>query len=101
MVRLTIDGSPLEVAEGALLIDALSAAGKAVPHVCHDKRLVPSGACRLCLVEVEGQRRPVASCTAEVAEGMVVQTRSHALDTLCRTNLELIAARYPRTAYAA
>ena len=101
MVRLTIDGSPLEVAEGALLIDALSTAGKAVPHVCHDKRLTPSGACRLCLVLVEGQRRPVASCTAEVAEGMVVQTRSHALDTLCRTNLELIAARYPRTAYAA
>lgn len=101
MVRLTVDGIPLEAADGSLLIDALSAAGKAVPHVCHDKRLTPSGACRLCLVQVQGQPRPVASCTAEVAEGMVVQTRSNALDALCRTNLELIAARYPRTAYAA
>jgi len=101
MVRLTIDGTPWEVAPGSLLIDALSVAGKAVPHLCHDKRLRPSGACRLCLVEVEGQPRPVASCTAEVAEGMVVQTSSHVLDALCRTNLELIAARYPRTAYAA
>ena len=101
MVRLTVDGNPLEAAEGSLLLDALSAAGKAVPHLCHDKRLTPSGACRLCLVQVQGQPRPVASCTTEVAEGMVVQTRNNALDALCRTNLELIAARYPRTAYAA
>jgi len=101
MVRLTIDGAACEAAEGALLIDALSAVGKTVPHLCHDDRLVPSGACRLCIVHVKGQTRPVASCSTEVAEGMVVQTRSVALDALCRTNLELIAARYPRTAYAA
>ena len=101
MVRLTIDGTPWDAAQGSLLIDALSVAGKAVPHLCHDKRMRPSGACRLCLVEVQGQARPVASCTAEVAEGMVVQTGSHVLEALCRTNLELIAARYPRTAYAA
>ncbi|MGN5353794.1 molybdopterin-dependent oxidoreductase [Ralstonia sp. L16] len=101
MVRLTIDGVACEAAEGALLIDALSAAGKTVPHLCHDDRLIPSGACRLCIVHVKGQPHPVASCSSEVAEGMVVQTRSVALDALCRTNLELIAARYPRTAYAA
>ena len=101
MVRLTIDGVACEAAEGALLIDALSAAGKTGPHLCHDDRLIPSGACRLCIVHVKGQPHPVASCSSEVAEGMVVQTRSVALDALCRTNLELIAARYPRTAYAA
>lgn len=101
MVRLTIDGTPWEAAAGMLLIDALSAAGRAVPHLCHDKRLTPSGACRLCVVHVEGHARPVASCTTEVAEGMAVQTRNNVLDTLRRTNLELIAARYPRTAYAA
>ncbi|MGC5887688.1 formate dehydrogenase subunit alpha [Ralstonia pseudosolanacearum] len=101
MVRLTIDGTPWDAMEGSLLIDALSAAGKAVPHLCHDKRLAPSGACRLCLVHVQGQARPVASCTTEVANGMAVQTRSNALDALCRTNLELIAARYPKAAYSA
>ncbi|WP_455275359.1 formate dehydrogenase subunit alpha [Ralstonia thomasii] len=101
MVRLTIDGAPWQAVEGALLIDALLAAGKAIPHLCHDKRLAPSGACRLCVVHVDGQVRPVASCTTEVAEGMAVQTHSHAIDALCRTNLELITMRYPRTAYAA
>lgn len=101
MVRLTIDGAPREAAEGSLLIDALLAAGKAVPHLCHDKRLAPSGACRLCLVHLRGQTLPIASCTTEVAEGMSVQTQSEALNALCRTNLELIAARYPRAAYAA
>lgn len=101
MVRLTIDGVPCEAAEGTWLIDALSAAGRAVPNLCHDKRLAPSGACRLCVVHVEGHARPVASCTTEVTEGMSVQTHSSVLQALCRTNLELIAARYPRAAYAA
>ncbi|MDE2201521.1 MAG: formate dehydrogenase subunit alpha [Burkholderiaceae bacterium] len=101
MVRLTIDGAPWEAAAGTLLIDALSAAGSAVPNLCHDKRLMPFGGCRLCVVHVDGYANPVASCTTEVAEGMSVQTHSSTLHALCRTNLELIAARYPRSAYAA
>jgi formate dehydrogenase major subunit len=101
MVRLIIDGTAFEAAEGTLLIAALAAVGVAVAHLCHDKRLKPSGACRLCVVEVEGQARPVASCSFEVAEGMAVRTRSEALEALRRTNLELIAAHYPLAAYAA
>lgn len=100
MVRLTIDGSPHEVPDGTLLIDALTAAGAAVPHLCHDSRVKPFGACRLCVVEVSGQARPVPSCAFEVSAGMVVRTRSEALDALRRTNLELIAAHYPATACA-
>ncbi|WP_043285447.1 formate dehydrogenase subunit alpha [Paraburkholderia oxyphila] len=101
MVRLTIDGIAHEVADGALLIDALTAAGTVVPHLCHDSRVKPSGACRLCVVEVSGQARPVPSCSFEVSAGMVVRTRSEALDALRRTNLELIAAHYPAAACAA
>ncbi len=101
MVRLTIDGIPCEAPEGSLLINALAAAGAVVPHLCHDKRLTPSGACRLCLVHLQGQARPVASCTVEVAEGMRVQSDSGALEALRRTNLELMATHYPASACAA
>ncbi len=101
MVWLTIDGIPREAADGTLLIDALAAAGAAVPHLCHDKRLTPSASCRLCVVEMDGQARPVPSCSCQVSDGMVVRSRSEALDTLRRTNLELIAAHYPSAACAA
>ncbi|MFX1677391.1 formate dehydrogenase subunit alpha [Paraburkholderia sp. A2WS-5] len=101
MVQLTIDGISHEVADGTLLIDALTAAGAAVPHLCHDSRVKPSGACRLCVVDVSGQARPVPSCALEVSAGMVVRTRGEALDALRRTNLELIAAHYPAAACAA
>lgn len=98
MVGLTIDGTSHETAEGALLIDALAAFGAKVPHLCHDKRIKPSAACRLCVVEVEGQPRPVPSCACVVQEGMVVRTSSKVLEDLRRTNLELIAAHYPSAA---
>lgn len=101
MVRLTIDGIPHEAADGTRLIDALTAAGAAVPHLCHDSRLKPSGACRLCVVEVSGEARPVPSCSFDVREGMIVRTRSAALDALRHTNLELLAAHYPAEACAA
>ncbi|MEF3062743.1 2Fe-2S iron-sulfur cluster-binding protein [Ralstonia solanacearum] len=101
MVRLTIDGVPCEATEGTLLIDALVAAGATVPHLCHDKRLTPFGGCRLCLVNLQGQARPVASCTVEVGEGMIVQSYSGALERLRRTNLELMTAHYPAAACVA
>jgi formate dehydrogenase major subunit len=101
MVRLTIDGIAHEAADGTLLIDALTATGAAVPHLCHDSRVKPSGACRLCIVELSGQTRPVPSCSLEVSEGMDVRTHSQALDALRRTQLELITAHYPAAACAA
>lgn len=101
MVRLNIDGTAFEAEQGTLLIDVLAAAGIVLPHMCHDKRLKPSGACRLCVVELHGQARPITSCSFEVAEGLIVRTRSKALEALRRTNLELIAAHYPPTACAA
>ncbi|WP_232487755.1 2Fe-2S iron-sulfur cluster-binding protein [Burkholderia ubonensis] len=101
MVSLTIDGIPHEAVEGTLLIDALAAAGATVPSLCHDKRLKPSGACRLCIVELEGHSRPGASCALEVSDGMIVRTHSKALQALRRTNLELIAAHYPSSACTA
>ncbi|MDN0076035.1 formate dehydrogenase subunit alpha [Crenobacter sp. SG2303] len=95
MVQLTINGVPHRFPAGTRLLDALQAAGTDVPHLCHDERLKPSGACRMCVVEVDGEPRPVASCTVQIQDGMTVFTHTPALEALRRTNLQLIAQHYP------
>ena len=74
-VKLTIDGVEVTAPKGALLIRVAEEMGIAIPRFCDHPLLAPAGACRQCLVEVEGQRKPVASCTQTVADGMVVKTQ--------------------------
>ncbi|WBB77957.1 NADH-quinone oxidoreductase subunit G [Micromonospora sp. WMMD882] len=74
-VTLTIDGVQVTAPKGALLIRVAEQMGTEIPRFCDHPLLAPAGACRQCLVEVEGQRKPVASCTQPVAEGMVVRTQ--------------------------
>jgi len=74
-VTLTIDGVEVQAAKGELVIRVAERMGIAIPRFCDHPLLAPAGACRQCLVEVEGQRKPVASCTQAVAEGMVVKTQ--------------------------
>ncbi|WP_433828044.1 NADH-quinone oxidoreductase subunit G [Actinoplanes sp. CA-015351] len=74
-VTLTIDGVEVTAAKGELVIRVAERMGVAIPRFCDHPLLAPAGACRQCLVEVEGQRKPVASCTQTVAEGMVVKTQ--------------------------
>jgi NADH-quinone oxidoreductase subunit G len=74
-VTLTIDGIPVTAPKGALLIRVAEQLGIEIPRFCDHPLLEPAGACRQCLVEVEGQRKPVASCTQTVADGMVVRTQ--------------------------
>jgi formate dehydrogenase major subunit len=61
------------------LLDLLTAEGCAPPALCDDPRLKPAGDCRLCLVEVEGESHPAASCVVAAREGMVVRTNSERL----------------------
>jgi NADH-quinone oxidoreductase subunit G len=75
VVKLTIDGVEVTAPKGALLIRVAESLGIEIPRFCDHPLLEPAGACRQCLVEVEGQRKPVASCTQTVAEGMVVRTQ--------------------------
>ncbi|GAA1736529.1 NADH-quinone oxidoreductase subunit G [Luedemannella helvata] len=75
MVKLTIDGIEVEAPKGALLIRVAEQLGIEIPRFCDHPLLAPAGACRQCLVDVEGQRKPVASCTQTVADGMVVRTQ--------------------------
>jgi NADH-quinone oxidoreductase subunit G len=74
-VTLTIDGVEVKAPKGALLIRVAEQLGIEIPRFCDHPLLAPAGACRQCLVDVEGQRKPVASCTQTVAEGMVVRTQ--------------------------
>jgi NADH-quinone oxidoreductase subunit G len=73
-VTLTIDGVEVIAPRGELVIRTAERMGIAIPRFCDHPLLAPAGACRQCLVEIEGQRKPVASCTQAVADGMVVKT---------------------------
>jgi formate dehydrogenase major subunit len=81
MVQITINGKQLEVPEGTTVLRAAELAGIRIPKLCDHKELTPYGGCRLCIVEVQGVRVPMASCTLPVNNGMVVKTESPALST--------------------
>lgn len=98
MLRISIDGIPCECAQGSSLLQAIQAAGHDLPALCNDDRLQPAGACRLCMVEVAGCARPLASCTTAVEDGMAVRTDTVALQALRRTHLALLALDYPQDA---
>ncbi|WP_448223246.1 NADH-quinone oxidoreductase subunit G [Gordonia iterans] len=75
LVTLTVDDVEVSVPKGTLVIRAAELIGVEIPRFCDHPLLSPAGACRQCLVEIEGQRKPMASCTVAVSEGMVVRTQ--------------------------
>ena len=76
LVDIEVDGETVRVPEGATLLQALRNAGKEQPTLCYLENLTPVNTCRVCVVEVEGSRPLVPSCSREVVEGMVVKTDS-------------------------
>ena len=94
MVRLTINGKALEVAENTTIMEAAKLAGSPVPSLCYWKGLNEIGACRVCVVEVEGIDRLVTACNNTVQEGMVVHTNSPKVRAARRTNLRLILSQH-------
>ena len=97
LVTITIDDTTLSVPKGTLVIRAAELIGVQIPRFCDHPLLEPVGACRQCLVEVEGQRKPMASCTIAVTEGMVVRTQltSPAADAAQRGVMELLLINHP------
>ena len=95
MLRVTINGRPHTAPAGVTILRALQTAGVEMPTLCHDPRLTPYGGCRLCVVRVEGQPRPVTSCNTPLADGMVIATHTKELEELRRTLLQLLARGYP------
>ncbi|WP_437126494.1 NADH-quinone oxidoreductase subunit G [Nocardia mangyaensis] len=97
LVSVTIDDTTIQVPVGTLLIRAAELIGVQIPRFCDHPLLDPVGACRQCLVEVEGQRKPVASCTIPVAEGMIVRTQlsSPVAEKAQRGVMELLLINHP------
>lgn len=101
MPRLTINGEPCEVPEGTTLLAASRGQGIDLPVLCHDERIAPSGACRLCVVEVEGWDRYPSACNTPAADGMTVRTHSAGVEQDRRMLLRLLAREYPAAAMEA
>ena len=97
MVTLTIDGAEISVPKGTLVIRAAELMGVQIPRFCDHPLLDPVGACRQCLVEVEGQRKPLASCTTVATDDMVVRTQltSEAADKAQHGVMELLLINHP------
>ncbi len=89
---LILDGQQVGFAQGETLYEIARRYGKQIPTLCYDPRLEPFGSCRLCVVEVEGARAPVASCTTRATPGMVVRTATDQLEKHRRTLLEMVAS---------
>jgi NADH-quinone oxidoreductase subunit G len=96
-VKVTIDGQELEVPPGTLVIRAAEQLGTIVPRFCDHRLLAPLGACRQCLVEVAGQRKPLTACTTTVTDGMEVKTQltSGVARAGQEGNLELLLINHP------
>jgi len=95
-MTVTVDGKKVEVPMGSTILEAANAAGSRVPTLCHDNKLHPFGACRICLVEVEGTpRKFTPSCTTPATDNMVVRTTSPALIEARRMVLELLLIKHP------
>lgn len=95
MISLQVNGRNVVVEEGATILDAAEQAGEKIPTLCHIKGLFPSGACRMCIVKVEGRPGFVPSCSYPAEEGMNVQTRSPEILNARRTIAELLLAGHP------
>jgi formate dehydrogenase major subunit len=101
-MRLTVDGTDVQVPAGSSILDAIHAAGGDIPTLCHDERLAPSGACRVCLVHVrkgDGDTGDVAAaCVTPAVDGARVETTHAETIGLVRQVAELMVARLPASA---
>jgi len=100
-MKLCVNGRVIEVTHGATLLQATRAAGIEIPTLCHDDRLKPAGACRLCLVQVRGLHHLVPACATPVADRMEIETHTPEIEETRRTLLQLLAEEYPPEAVEA
>ncbi|MCI8893842.1 MAG: FAD-dependent oxidoreductase [Lachnospiraceae bacterium] len=95
MAVITIDGIRLEVPDQKNVLDCALEAGIYIPHLCHHPDLPENGSCRMCIVEVEGQEKPVTSCTLKARDGLNIRTNSEQLTKLRSLALELLLSGHP------
>jgi len=93
-IKLTINGRKIIAKKGVTVLEAALNAGIYIPTLCYDPDLKPYGGCRLCVVEIEGMRGLVSSCTTPATDGMVVHTDTRRVNQSRRITMELISANY-------
>jgi NADH dehydrogenase/NADH:ubiquinone oxidoreductase subunit G len=91
-LNIVIDGKEMSVPEGMTILEAANEADINIPTLCHRPDLRPEGNCRVCVVEVEGAPRLVASCHTPIAEGMVIRTNSPKVMAARKVVVELLLA---------
>ena len=95
MINLKIDGKEVQIASGATILDAAETLGIKIPTLCYLKKVSPTGACRICAVEVEGADKTMTACNTRAVDGMVVTTQSEKLSKIRRELVELLLVNHP------
>jgi formate dehydrogenase major subunit len=95
MMRIEIDGSEAQVAPGTTVLEAVHALGGSIPTLCFDERQDPFGACRVCMVGVEGAPAPIAACTTPCRDGMKIDTRDATARRIAAATVELVLSELP------
>jgi NADH-quinone oxidoreductase subunit G len=95
LVNIEIDGKPMQVAKGSMIIHAADKAGIAIPRFCYHSKLSIAANCRMCLVEVEKMPKPAPACATPVMEGMKVQTQSQKALSSQRNVMEFLLINHP------
>ncbi|MDB4740977.1 2Fe-2S iron-sulfur cluster-binding protein, partial [Akkermansiaceae bacterium] len=91
-LSITIDGTATTFDKGETIYEISKRLQRDIPTLCYDDRLEAFGGCRLCVVEVEGIRNPIASCTTQANDGMIVKTSPPKIEKMRKTLLELVAS---------
>jgi len=95
MVNLKIDGKDVQIKSGSTILEAAEQVGIRIPTLCFLKKVSPTGACRICVVEVDGADKPMTACNTVAIEGMNVTTRSDKLNAIRRQVVELLLVNHP------
>src|SRR4030042_2051500 len=94
-ITLTIKGQSVLIDAGSTVFQAAKKEGIYIPHLCYDEDMEPYGACRLCIVEIDGFKGMPTSCTTPVTDGMVVRTETEDINRVRKATVELLISTHP------
>lgn len=95
MIKLKIDGKDVQIASGSTILEAAEKVGIKIPTLCYLKKVSPTGACRICAVEVEGADKTMTACNTRAVDGMVITTQSEKLAKIRKQVVELLLVNHP------
>lgn len=95
MVNIKIDGHKVQIAKGSTILAAAEKIGIKIPTLCFLKKISPTGACRVCVVEIEGADKPMTACNTLAIEGMVITTHNEKLHKIRQQMIQLLLVNHP------